>query len=76
MHIGLKTIGLAEIEMADDETDTRRNLRQSMPDVEKPEVPILDVRDLLAGAREAVLLHGSERYRLRITAKDKLILTK
>jgi hemin uptake protein HemP len=40
------------------------------------ETPILDVRDLLAGGREAILVHDGERYRLRVTAKDKLILTK
>jgi hemin uptake protein HemP len=31
---------------------------------------------LLAGAKELVILHGRETYRLRLTAKDKLILTK
>ena len=35
-----------------------------------------DVRDLLGDAREAVLIHGGEEYRLRITANGKLILTK
>ncbi len=39
-------------------------------------VPVIHVRDLLADSREAVLIHAGERYRLRITAKDKLILTK
>ncbi len=47
---------------------------------EKPhgpaEVPIIQVRDLMANSREAVLIHEGERYWLRITAKDKLILTK
>lgn len=36
----------------------------------------LDVRALLGDAREAVLIHLGERYRLRITASGKLILTK
>ncbi len=45
-------------------------------DLQAIEVPVIDVRDLLAHSREAVLLHAGERYRLRITAKDKLILTK
>lgn len=36
----------------------------------------VDVRSLLQGAREAVLVLDGEPYRLRITAKDKLILTK
>jgi hemin uptake protein HemP len=41
-----------------------------------PETPVIDVRDLLAGGREAIIIHGGERYRLRVTARDKLILTK
>ncbi len=36
----------------------------------------VDVRALLNGAREAILMLDGEPYRLRITAKDKLILTK
>jgi hemin uptake protein HemP len=42
----------------------------------KLEIPVIDVRDLMANSREAVLIHDGERYRLRITAKDKLLLTK
>ena len=41
-----------------------------------PQTPIIDVRDLLAGRREAIMIHAGERYRLRVTAKNKLILTK
>lgn len=39
-------------------------------------LPEIDVKTLTAGGREAVLVHQGERYRLRITANDKLILTK
>jgi hemin uptake protein HemP len=46
------------------------------PQKARPEVPVIYVRDLMADSREAVLIHEGERYRLRITAKDKLILTK
>lgn len=35
-----------------------------------------DLREIMAGAREIVLVHNGERYRLRITANGKLILTK
>ncbi len=31
---------------------------------------------LMNGRREVVILHAGERYRLRITANDRLILTK
>lgn len=41
-----------------------------------PQTPVIDVRDLLAGGREAIMIHAGERYRLRVTAKNKLILTK
>lgn len=34
------------------------------------------VADLLEGEREAILEHGGQDYRLRITANGKLILTK
>ncbi len=40
------------------------------------EAPELDVRDIVGTAREAVIRHNGERYRLRITANQKLILTK
>jgi hemin uptake protein HemP len=39
-------------------------------------LPEVDVKTITAGGREAVILHQGERYRLRITANDKLILTK
>jgi hemin uptake protein HemP len=39
-------------------------------------VPRVAVATLLAGGREAVLLHNDTEYRLRITRNGKLILTK
>ena len=36
----------------------------------------IDVMSLVGNGREVVLLHRGERYRLRITANGKLILTK
>ena len=36
----------------------------------------LKVSELLAGEREVILEHNGQEYRLRITANDKLILTK
>jgi len=36
----------------------------------------IDISDLLAGGREAVLLHDGAEYRLRLTSNGKLILTK
>jgi len=40
------------------------------------DIPTIHVLDLMQNSREVVLIHGGERYRLRITAKDKLLLTK
>jgi len=42
----------------------------------KTTLPKLDVQTLLHGGREAILLHGTEQYRLRLTSNGKLILTK
>lgn len=36
----------------------------------------IDSRRLLAGARELVIEHAGQHYRLRLTRNDKLILTK
>ena len=36
----------------------------------------LDSRDLFVGTREITIRHGSEAYHLRLTAQNKLILTK
>lgn len=46
-----------------------------------PSTPItprrrVDVRELLAGAAEVILLHQGQEYRLRLTRSGKLILTK
>jgi len=38
--------------------------------------PKFDVQTLLRGGREAILLNGTEEYRLRLTSNGKLILTK
>lgn len=36
----------------------------------------LSSRDLFAATREIIISHGEETYRLRLTAQNKLILTK
>ena len=38
--------------------------------------PRIDSRDLLQGARELLIRHGDQEYRLRHTQNGKLILTK
>ncbi len=41
-----------------------------------PTMPRISSDQLLAGGRELVIEHSGEEYRLRITSKGKLILTK
>ncbi|MGE0563423.1 MAG: hemin uptake protein HemP [Pseudolabrys sp.] len=36
----------------------------------------IDSRDLFIGTREIIIEHGDDHYRLRLTAQNKLILTK
>jgi hemin uptake protein HemP len=36
----------------------------------------LDTRDIFVDTREVTITHGSDSYRLRLTAQNKLILTK
>jgi hemin uptake protein HemP len=36
----------------------------------------LDSRDIFQSAREIIIAHGEDTYRLRLTAQNKLILTK
>lgn len=36
----------------------------------------IDTRELLGTSREVTIIHDGERYRLRVTSQNKLILTK
>ena len=38
--------------------------------------PVVDSVTLMGGRRELLIRHGDEIYRLRVTASNKLILTK
>ena len=38
--------------------------------------PIIDSATLMSGRRELIIRHGADTYRLRVTASNKLILTK
>ncbi len=42
----------------------------------RPAIRRIAISDLLAGGREAILLHDGTEYRLRLTSNGKLILTK
>lgn len=57
-------------------------LRQARPDgnrgesISDPVVPVVDSTTLMCGKRELLIRHGADTYRLRVTASNKLILTK
>lgn len=59
-----------------------KNQNHPEPAARQPVAPLLgplpqiEVGVLLGESREAVLVHNGETYRLRITASNKLILTK
>jgi hemin uptake protein HemP len=38
--------------------------------------PVVDSVTLMGGRRELIIRHGADTYRLRVTASNKLILTK
>jgi hemin uptake protein HemP len=67
--------------MTDRPLTSKRNAANAAPApephrAETASSPRFKVSELLGGAREAILEHGGEEYRLRITANRKLILTK
>jgi len=46
------------------------------PGLRDPGAVIVDSVTLMSGRRELIIRHGSDTYRLRVTASNKLILTK
>ena len=62
-NLGARAEGLGDPRIA-------LRLLESEPDAE------IVSANLLQGRREIVIRHAGQRYRLRITANDKLILTK
>ncbi len=40
------------------------------------DIPVADSVTLMGGKRELVIRHNGQAYRLRVTASEKLILTK
>ncbi len=55
-----------------------RTARSNEVDADKPDsaTPVVDSITLMNGRRELTIRHGAESYRLRVTASNKLILTK
>ena len=63
-------------------TDLKANMDLTRPGRAGPElirtnaVPRVDAVALLAGGKEVILVYKDSEYRLHLTRKDKLILTK
>lgn len=57
-------------------TPTVNNSRQDAADGAEAPLRRVDVHDLLRGQRELILMLQETEYRLRVTSKGKLILTK
>jgi hemin uptake protein HemP len=67
--------------MSTDQREPANNSeKQSGTTLIERSVPLMDnrinSRDLFAATREILIAHGDETYRLRLTAQNKLILTK
>ena len=62
-----------------EDDDDRKREQPSGADARR-RIPVtgnsIESRDVFAGAREITIMHGTETYRLRLTAQNKLILTK
>ena len=54
-----------------------RTARASDVEAERTDTtPSVDSVTLMGGRRELIIRHGTDAYRLRVTASNKLILTK
>lgn len=53
-------------------------MRVNEAEQERPDIgtPAVDSVTLMNGKRELIIRHGVDTYRLRVTASNKLILTK
>lgn len=67
---------MADIGLERDVPQRRASQRQA-PAPRRVEPPlVLESRQMFGGRREVLIAHGDEVYRLRLTAADRLILTK
>ncbi|MFT4097256.1 MAG: hemin uptake protein HemP [Rhodoblastus sp.] len=54
----------------------RKGAQRDLPPSSERKPREIDLRDLVGDEREVSIVHDGERYRLRVTANNKLILTK
>ena len=66
--------------VSDNDESGRRGKEARISNSAEREIKIvngrIESRELFADTREIVIAHGSDLYRLRVTAQNKLILTK
>ena len=66
--------------LGDKEERAKRKADDQSPTSDERHLSIMnhriESRDLFIGTREIVILHGNDAYHLRLTAQNKLILTK
>jgi hemin uptake protein HemP len=55
---------------------TNAHYSRNIPAAQPAAGPSIRSEVLLGGMKEIFIIHGKERYRLRLTANGKLILTK
>jgi hemin uptake protein HemP len=55
-----------------------RPIRMDQGERDRPEssTPVVESVALMSGRRELIIRHNADTYRLRVTASNKLILTK
>lgn len=59
-------------------TQTAHPNRVNLAERDRPDAsaPVVESAALMSGARELIIRHNADTYRLRVTASNKLILTK
>jgi hemin uptake protein HemP len=66
--------------MISGEDDSNQHSSATSPSAPPRQIVIsenhIDSRELFIGTREIIIAHGEDTYRLRLTAHNKLILTK
>ena len=70
----------AAVNTAGGEDDGNKGAARASADAAARRIAVRDNRidsgDLFCGGREIAIVHGGDTYRLRLTAQNKLILTK
>jgi hemin uptake protein HemP len=73
-------LGMGGMNTGDNKDDPSKAAAEPSSAAPERRIPLLNnsinSRDLFVETREITIMHGAEPYRLRLTAQNKLILTK